>query len=261
MSLGRPFGVVLLLVGIALAVAAPPSASAEPHTQAKIVDPTAAKRHEPARAKAQKNPRRSEPGAAGCRLQRAQRFLKRESFIKGGMLQGRAHQRALRYRVERYGSVEGIGLEALNSESAIKQAQSVRFLGLPLSVHEKIAPALRCVEKRIIKRCNKKGSRYTPHAMGGFRNGNTYRQGEVSNHLFGIAIDIDPERNPCCRCVKPWPDHPLCKDTEATVYDKTSLPRCWIGAFERYGFYWLGRDELQDTMHFEYLGDPDRIEP
>jgi hypothetical protein len=32
-----------------------------------------------------------------------------------------------------------------------------------------------------------------------------------------------------------------------------------VHAFERYGFYWLGHDVLQDTMHFEFLGDPDRI--
>jgi hypothetical protein len=45
------------------------------------------------------------------------------------------------------------------------------------------------------------------------------------------------------------------------VWEKTSLPRCWVEAFERYGFYWLGRDQLEDTMHFEFLGDPDRILP
>jgi hypothetical protein len=32
-----------------------------------------------------------------------------------------------------------------------------------------------------------------------------------------------------------------------------------VQAFERFGFYWLGHDALQDTMHFEFLGDPDRI--
>jgi hypothetical protein len=203
----------------------------------------------------------SSGGSGGCRLQRAQAFLKRPNFVKGGMLQGHRHQRAVRYRVERYGWVPGLGLESLNDKPAIAHAAATRFMGLPLSVHEKIVPALRCVEKRIRKRCTKKDSRYTPHAVGGFRQGNTYRGGEVSNHLFGIAIDIDPDRNPCCGCVHPWPEHKLCKDPELTIYERTALPRCWISAFERYGFYWLGRDELKDTMHFEFLGDPERIEP
>jgi hypothetical protein len=101
-----------------------------------------------------------------------------------------------------------------------------------------------------------------PRAIGGFRQANTYRGGEISNHMFGIAIDIDPDRNPCCGCVSPWPNHPACKASSETVFERTALPRCWIDSFERYGFYWLGRDpDLRDTMHFEFLGDPDLLAP
>ncbi len=81
---------------------------------------------------------------------------------------------------------------------------------------------------------------------------------EISNHLLGIAIDIDPERNPCCGCVDPWPSNPICKNA-GPVYKRTALPKCWISAFERFGFDWLGHDILEDTMHFEFLGDPDKI--
>mgnify|MGYP003513888378 CR=1 FL=1 len=73
-----------------------------------------------------------------------------------------------------------------------------------------------------------------------------------------IAIDIDPDRNPCCGCVDPWPNHRYCKSGAKSVFEKTELTRCWIDSFERHGFYWLGHDSLEDTMHFEYLGDPDR---
>jgi hypothetical protein len=133
-------------------------------------------------------------------------------------------------------------------------------MGLPVSIHKKVAPALQCVERRIRRTCKKASQRYTPAALGGFRRENTYRGGEISNHLFGIALDIDPERNPCCGCVSPWPDHPACKGSVESVYERTALPKCWIKAFERYGFYWLGKDpDLRDTMHFEFLGDPDRI--
>jgi hypothetical protein len=38
-----------------------------------------------------------------------------------------------------------------------------------------------------------------------------------------------------------------------------AMPECWVHAFERYGFYWLGHDVLRDTMHYEFLGDPDHI--
>ena len=88
---------------------------------------------------------------------------------------------------------------------------------------------------------------------------NTYRGGEVTNHAYGIAIDIDPSENTCCGCVKPWSDAPACKRVTQSEYDHMAMPECWVHAFERYGFYWLGHDVLKDTMHFEFLGDPDRI--
>lgn len=195
-----------------------------------------------------------------CRPQKAKDFLKRSSFVKHGMLDGRGNDRALRFRVEHYGSIEGVPFAERNSEKAREQAKSTRFFGIPVSVHRAIAPALRCVERRIRAKCQRRKDSYQPHAVGGFRDNNTYRGGEVSNHLFGIAIDIDPDKNPCCGCVQPWPDHPACQAKDATVFERTALPMCWINAFERYGFYWLGRDpQLRDTMHFEFLADPDRV--
>jgi hypothetical protein len=100
---------------------------------------------------------------------------------------------------------------------------------------------------------------YTAHALAGIRFKNTYRGGEVTNHIFGIAIDVDPAINTCCGCVPPWNDAPACKRPAKTEYDRMAMPECWVHAFERYGFYWLGHDVLRDTMHYEFLGDPDHI--
>jgi hypothetical protein len=240
---GRLFAICLLALCGALLASLPGigDAQARPVTKAKLAS-------------------RGDGDFRGCRVQAPQKFLKRESFVKGGQLQPAAHRKAVLYRVKHYGHVEGLGLEKLNPSKALSQAVQTRFMGLPISVHRKIAPALRCVERRITKSCTKKSSRYTARAVGGFRSANTYRGGEVSNHVFGTAIDIDPERNPCCGCVDPWPNNPRCANTKS-VWDKASLPRCWVDAFERYGFYWLGRDQLEDTMHFEFLGDPDRVQP
>lgn len=193
----------------------------------------------------------------GARVQAPQKFLERRSFLSGGVIDARKQGAALRYLVERYGHVDDESTTRWNGQSAYAQAKTVRFLGLPLSIHARIAPALAAVEKRIARTCTG-GSRYTPRAIGGFRTANTYRGIEVSNHLLGIAIDIDPDRNPCCGCVDPWPSSPLCKK-EGPVFRRTALPRCWVHAFERFGFDWLGHDTLEDTMHFEFLGDPDRI--
>ena len=203
---------------------------------------------------------KSAASSTQCRPQKAQEFLKRPSFVRHGRLDGHGNVKALRYRVEHYGHVEGVPYAELNSASAQSQAVGTRFFGLPLSVHRAIEPALRCVEKRIRAKCGRGADHYVPRAVGGFRDRNTYRGGEVSNHMFGIAIDIDPERNPCCGCVEPWPQHPACQARDVDVAERAALPKCWIEGFERYGFYWLGRDpQLRDTMHFEFLGNPERV--
>jgi D-alanyl-D-alanine carboxypeptidase len=191
----------------------------------------------------------------GCRVQAPQKFLERRSFVVHGMLDTRKQTEAVRYRSEHYGKPEDDG--ASPGATAFAQAKTVHFMGLPISIHAKIAPALACVEKRLLKTATG-SSRYKPRAIGGFRTANTYRGVEVSNHLYGIAVDIDPDKNPCCGCVDPWPSNPICKNT-GSVYDRTALPKAWIKAFERFGFDWLGHDTLEDTMHFEFLGDPDRI--
>jgi hypothetical protein len=199
-------------------------------------------------------------GPVSCKPQKAKEFLKRSSFVKHGALDGHGNDRALRFRVDHYGRIEGQPFEERNPEKARTQAKTTRFFGLPLSVHRAIEQPLRCVERRIRASCRRGKDVYQPHAVGGFRDTNTYRGGEVSNHLFGIAIDIDPEKNPCCGCVQPWPDHPACQAKGASIFERTALPMCWIDAFERYGFYWLGRDpQLRDTMDFEYLADPDEV--
>ncbi|EYF01120.1 TPR repeat-containing protein [Chondromyces apiculatus DSM 436] len=200
------------------------------------------------------------PSEYGCRVQKPQAFLKRGSFVIHGQLDGAKQTKAVRYLTEHYGHVDETLTAAWNGQSARSEAKSMRFMGLPISVHAKMAPALACVEKRIQQKCRGK-SAYTPRAIGGFRGANTYRGGEVSNHLFGIAIDIDPDRNPCCGCVDPWPSHPLCKLKGRTAEERTAMPSCWIKSFERFGFYWLGDDTLEDTMHFEFLGDPDKVNP
>jgi len=130
-------------------------------------------------------------------------------------------------------------------------------MGLRVQMHKKVVPALKCVEEEIKRACA--DHPYVPKGLAGIRDHNTYRGGEVTNHIYGIAIDIDSAINTCCGCVKPWNEAPACKRPAKSEYDRMAMPECWVHAFERYGFYWLGHDVLRDTMHFEFLGDPDRI--
>jgi len=196
-------------------------------------------------------------GHSGCRAQKPQRFLMRSHYVKKNMIDANAHAAAVRYRIEHYGSILGITASESNRTLVSSQTKRTTFFGLPIVMHEKVAPILGCVEHRIKSQCNGPSTHYEPRAIGGLRTENTIRQGEISNHLFGIAIDIDPNRNPCCHCVKKWQGHKKCAIPSSSPYDRADLPRCWVSAFEHYGFYWLGLDSLEDTMHFEFLGDPD----
>jgi hypothetical protein len=192
----------------------------------------------------------------GCRPQRAQAFLKRSSYVIAGILRPEPSLRAIRYRTERYGYVDGFGSPAWNSHSPGDFVRETTFMDLSVHMHEKVVPVLACVEDEVRRACTR--SPYDAKALSGFRERNTFRGAEVTNHLYGIAIDIDPDRNPCCGCVEPWRSHPACQK-KATAQERAAIPACWVHAFEKYGFYWLGRDELQDTMHFDYLGDPERV--
>lgn len=198
-----------------------------------------------------------------CREQAAQPFLVRGSWfpktsdadkVKAGR---KMLEDAIRYRTEKYGYFEGFGSKTWNAHPPKHYAKSTSFMGMSVQVHERIVPALKCVEAAL--KASGAGSEYHPRAMGGMRFRNTYRGVEISNHVYGIAVDIEPDKNTCCGCVKPWNEHPLCKQKDKTVWERMVMPRSWVETFEKYGFYWLGHDVLQDTMHFEFLGDPDKV--
>jgi D-alanyl-D-alanine carboxypeptidase-like protein len=189
-----------------------------------------------------------------CREQSPQDFLVRGHFLKEGPA---GNLRAIQYRTDEYGYFKGFGHPAPGALPPSAYLEDTVFMGLHVKMHHKVVPALSCVEEEIERSCA--DHPYRPHALAGIRYRNTYRGGEVTNHAYGIAIDVDPALNTCCGCVKPWNDAPVCKRPSKNEYDRMAMPECWVHAFERYGFYWLGHDVLRDTMHFEFLGDPDKI--
>lgn len=158
-------------------------------------------------------------------------------------------EQAVAFRTEHYGHFEGFGRSSMNDNPPTHYAERVEFMGLNVRLNAKITPALACIEEQIRAECTEEP--YTPVRLSGIRTRNTYHNGQVSNHVYGIAIDVDPQLNTCCMCVAQWGDHPLCQREVESIYERMSMPSCWVHVFERFGFYWLGRDRLQDTMHFE----------
>ena len=202
--------------------------------------------------------------APRCREQGPQDFLLRKHQIAkigaSAAEQERieeARRRAIAYRTREYGRFPGFGSRRDNPHPPQFYAKRTTFMGLPLVLNEKVVPALGCVEAALRRDCAEHP--YRPRTAGGLRSENTFKDYEVSNHVYGIALDIDSDLNPCCSCVGFWQNHPACREKVSSPFERMAMPRCWVEVFERYGFYWLGHDELEDTMHFEFLGDPDHV--
>ena len=188
---------------------------------------------------------------AGCTPQQAQPFLIRTNYTKSTAM----FKQSVDYRTQQYGYFPGFGDASLNAHPPSYYARATTFFGLPITLNEKVIPILKCVEAAIRQECA--STPYTPQALSGLRNYNSYHGYEVSNHVYGIAIDIDPARNPCCGCVGHWAADPICAQPDTGPYSRMAMPECWVHVFERFGFYWLGHDaSLRDTMHFEFLGVP-----
>ncbi len=206
----------------------------------------------------------AEPGPVACNEQQPQDFLVRGSWLTKARMPAEeirarraVHEHAVRYRTEQYGRFPGFGEAEWNPRPPSSYARGVRVFGLPVRLNERIIPAVRCAEQAVLANCSEHP--YTPHRLSGIRDRNTYHNGEVSNHVFGIALDIDPDLNTCCHCVAHWAEVPLCRVEVDSIFERMAMPECWVNQFERFGFYWLGHDTLEDTMHFEFLGDPDHI--
>lgn len=198
-----------------------------------------------------------------CNYQEPVDYLVRENFLPRWTQPPEEQRRrrglqkqAVEWRTKQYGYFEGFGNARWNEHPPSHYAKRTEFMGLRVRVNEKIIPALECVQEVIRSEC---GETYEARRLSGLRTKNTYHNGQVSNHVYGIAVDVDPTLNTCCMCVAQWGDHPLCQREVESIYERMSMPSCWVHVFERFGFYWLGRDRLQDTMHFEFLGDPDHI--
>jgi hypothetical protein len=230
-----------------------------PQANAKAPAPT-----QDATSRADESPVRARPESA-CNEQPPQAFLIRSYYhnksdvsAEEGETRKQLHAAAIRYRTERYGYFPGFGQREWNSHAPSHYAEDTTFFGLTVRMHKRVIAALRCVEEEIKQACGDEV--YTPRFLSGMRPYNSFHTGEITNHAYGIAIDIDPHRNICCGCLGPWSRSPVCSRPSESPYGRMDMPRCWVDSFTKYGFYWLGEDPiLRDTMHFEFLGDPDKI--
>lgn len=130
------------------------------------------------------------------------------------------------------------------------------YLGLRVSVHKAIVPALKRVEKSLneIAKENSEVAMFIQNisSIDGYNWREIADSPSRSNHSWGIAIDILPKnwgnKNIYWNWISWWN-----KDWMLIPLERRWMPPLEvIKVFEEEGFIWGGKWHLWDTMHFEY---------
>jgi hypothetical protein len=145
--------------------------------------------------------------------------------------------------------VEALLRATFGPRPAAEQVRA-RFLGMPVRVHRKVAPALARVEARLAK-ARERDQALRPflrRLSGGFADRKIAGTDRSSAHAFGIAIDLDSSMSDYWRWHAREPHR-----------FRNRIPQAIVDAFEAEGFIWGGRWYHYDTMHFEYR--PELLDP
>lgn len=139
--------------------------------------------------------------------------------------------------------VEAIFAATYGGHQAASEQIPIRFLGVRVHIHKKIAAALSQVALRLEK-ARRVDGRLVPflrRLSGGFSKRKIAGTHRTSAHAFGIAIDLDTTLSDYWRWQKDTP-----------LRWRNRIPQDIVDAFEAEGFIWGGRWYHYDTMHFEY---------
>ena len=129
-----------------------------------------------------------------------------------------------------------------NNIVRVKPPFQMTYAGKPISTisfHKKCSAALLAALTEIWTACGKDQKQIEKYHLNEFGGSFNYRlirgSTNISNHSFGIAIDIAPAGN-------------------ALGVTKGSMPKFAVDAFDRQGARWGGRySGRKDWMHFEFV--------
>jgi hypothetical protein len=110
--------------------------------------------------------------------------------------------------------------------------------GTRINVHKRVAPLVDI----LLDESERRGYRFHPKTCGGYVNRAIKHTDRPSNHSWGLAVDLNWDRNP--------------ETFDGEVH--TDLPGWLVALWNRYGFAWGGhyRNRHKDPMHFEFMGAP-----
>ncbi|MCX7948885.1 MAG: M15 family metallopeptidase [Treponemataceae bacterium] len=146
--------------------------------------------------------------------------------------------------------------EGRSREEVEDQIIAIQFLGKRVSVHRRIAAALRRIDTKVrsLAKTNQKVTTFlsTVGTIGGYNWREIRGTQRMSFHSWGLAIDIQPKRLGGKVIYWGWeqeknPDWMLVPQSE-----RWAPPAEIIQLFEQEGFIWGGKWDLYDQMHFEY---------
>ncbi|MFI5892028.1 M15 family metallopeptidase [Actinoplanes sp. NPDC051513] len=110
--------------------------------------------------------------------------------------------------------------------------------GTKVNVHKRIAALVDI----LLDESERRGYRFNPKSCGGYVNRAIKGTSRPSNHSWGLAVDLNWDRNP--------------ENFHGVL--KTDFPAWMVPLWNRYGFAWGGhyRGRHKDPMHFEFMGAP-----
>jgi hypothetical protein len=134
-----------------------------------------------------------------------------------------------------------------SAEEVAKNCAKVDFCGQPVTFNRRAgaSDALGKVSAELssLVQAQPELAAYVEKLGGGFNWRQIAGTQQLSNHSFGIAIDLNPSQGAYWRW-QPLPRLP--------AYSRLGFPQSVIEIFERHGFIWGGKWYHYDTMHFEY---------
>ena len=138
----------------------------------------------------------------------------------------------------------------------IRQLKKIKFFGIEIEVHNRIADALTRIEKKILTlQKNSPEIRFFIKNIGaswGFNWRVIADSGKLSNHSWGTAVDILPINYRNKKIYWLWEAAGNDNWMKILPYKRWNPPDAVIKIFEDEGFIWGGKWDLWDNMHFEY---------